>query len=194
MFVTTPTNFTPANPLEYPKFPRHVRAEIGRRLFREKNPLGTTEPWTRSSEENVVCPRTMRYPRDLPPPLCPIRDVGSVESVVQFQPRRLKVKLVVSRFSVNEKFSSRMQPRLSRAITGLIMEISIPEWFWREKYALISVFSNINLVINDSVRFLLGVVKKFNYTRRECLIGLGNFFLFFLSQISLIKFLWFIDM
>lgn len=152
------------------------------------------EPVRRSAEENVVCPRTMRYPRDLPPPLCPIRDVGSVESVVQFQPRRLKVKLVVSRFSVNEKFSSRMQPRLSRAITGLIMEISIPEWFWREKYALISVFSNINLVINDSVRFLLGVVKKFNYTRRECLIGLGNFFLFFLSQISLIKFLWFIDM
>lgn len=129
MFVTTPTNFTPANPLKYPKFPRHVRAEIGRRLFREKNPLGTTEPWTRSSEENVVCPRTMRYPRDLPPPLCPIRDVGSVESVVQFQPRWLKVKLVVSRFSVNEKFSSRMQPRLSRAITGLIMEIGIPEWF-----------------------------------------------------------------
>lgn len=55
MFVTTPTNFTPANPLEYPKFPRHVRAEIGRRLFREKNPLGTTEPWTRSSVGRGKC-------------------------------------------------------------------------------------------------------------------------------------------
>lgn len=51
----SPTNFTPANPLEYPKFPRHVRAEIGRRLFREKNPLGTTEPWTRSSVGRGKC-------------------------------------------------------------------------------------------------------------------------------------------
>lgn len=48
-----------------PKFPWHVRAEIGRRLFREKNPHRAVNPFR---------PRKMsfatRYPRDLPPPLC----------------------------------------------------------------------------------------------------------------------------
>lgn len=61
-----------------PKFPWHVRAEIGRRLFREKNPHRAVNPFR---------PRKMsfatRYPRDLPPPLCSDSRIRE-ESFVQF--------------------------------------------------------------------------------------------------------------
>lgn len=103
MFVTTPTNFTPANPLEYPKFPRHVRAEIGRRLFREKNRLRTTEPWTRSPVGRGKCrlpPHNALSERSAAAIVSDSRDTTQdcppdpSKAVVQF-PSLMKVKRVV---------------------------------------------------------------------------------------------------